>query len=381
MIKILNGSVENFHHDLANKQLFLFGAGRRAAIFYNELELRGKIAAIIDNNNRLWMRGICLENEKITVISTDAFVKEVQKKGIADILLLITPGFYVWNIIKQLDSIEELDNLKCYIGDLLMEYYEKQVFAFSKGTPKIPKKIHYCWFGKKEIPSHLLKYMESWKEKCPQYEIVRWDESNYDITKNQYMKEAYECGKWGFVPDYARLDIIYQEGGIYLDTDIELLNSLDRLLCDDMFCTAVNLSINFGQGFGAVKAHPLIKELRDAYNGKSFYNKDGSLNMMPCYVYQHPVLKRHGFLARNQYQKKDGIVIYPSEVAAPTGMKGWQNNFTENTVMHHHSEFSWVSGEEKESMAEYINQIGKRKIYRGGGLQYRARSRQWGACA
>ncbi|MDE7311140.1 MAG: hypothetical protein K2N87_05890 [Eubacterium sp.] len=382
MIKIIDGSIENFYEDLENKRLFLFGAGRRAFIFYEELELSGKITAIIDNNERLWMNSLCLGKERIPVISAAVFVKEVQKKGISDMLLLITPGFYMWNIVEQLDSFSELDNLKCYIGDLLMEYYEKQAFAFSQGIPKIPKKIHYCWFGKNDMPSHLRRYMESWKEKCPGYEIIRWDESNYDITKNQYMKEAYACKKWGFVPDYARLDIIYQEGGIYLDTDIELLAPLDKLLCDDMFCSAVNLAVNFGQGFGAIKGHPLIKELRDVYDDKSFYNEDGSMNLMPCYVYQNPVLKKHGFQARNQYQKKDGVVIYPSEVAAPTGMKGFQDNFTENTVMHHHSEFSWVSAKEKEGMKEYISQVRHRKIYRGGVIPpYRVHSRQWGACA
>lgn len=87
----------------------------------------------------------------------------------------------------------------------------------------IPKIIHYCWFGGAEIPEHDKKCIESWKKYCPDYQIIRWDESNYDYKKNPYMKEAYEAKKWGFVPDFARLDIVYEHGGIYLDTDVEII--------------------------------------------------------------------------------------------------------------------------------------------------------------
>ena len=92
----------------------------------------------------------------------------------------------------------------------------------------IPKVIHYCWFGGNEMSALEKKCIESWKTQCPDYEIVRWDETNYDVTKNPYMQQAYAAKKWGFVPDYARLDILYQHGGFYLDTDVELLQSLMR---------------------------------------------------------------------------------------------------------------------------------------------------------
>ena len=95
----------------------------------------------------------------------------------------------------------------------------------------IPKIIHYCWIGGTPLPEIAKKCIESWKKCCPDYEIREWNESNYDFTQNVYMKEAYEVKKWGFVPDYARLDIIYRYGGFYLDTDVELLKSLDP------FCT------------------------------------------------------------------------------------------------------------------------------------------------
>ena len=93
----------------------------------------------------------------------------------------------------------------------------------------IPKKIHYCWFGENPMPDKDLENIESWKKFCPDYEIIRWDESNYDVNKIPYIKEAYECKKYAFVSDYARLDIIYHEGGIYLDTDVEIIKNIDFL--------------------------------------------------------------------------------------------------------------------------------------------------------
>ena len=94
----------------------------------------------------------------------------------------------------------------------------------------IPKKIHYCWFGGNPLPEDVKRYIESWKKYCPDYDLIRWDESNYDVHKNAYVELAYQNKKWAFLTDYARLDIIYEHGGIYLDADVELIHSLDDLL-------------------------------------------------------------------------------------------------------------------------------------------------------
>lgn len=143
--------------------------------------------------------------------------------------------------------------------------------------------------------------------------------------------------------------MIYQYGGIYLDTDVEVISSFDNLLNDEMFCGFLcNYIIAFGLGFGAIKGHWLIKELRDYYNDKSFYNDDGSLNLKNCREYQHPVLLRHGFDLENRYQKQNGIVIYPSEVMAPTGISTVANNFTDKTVSIHRTNMSWTDQKTKE---------------------------------
>lgn len=146
----------------------------------------------------------------------------------------------------------------------------------------IPKRIHYCWFGGNPKSELIKNCIASWQEKCPDYEIIEWNESNYDVTANSYVKEAYEAKKWAFVSDYARLDIIYNRGGVYLDTDVELYTSLDDLLKYDAFyCFESSRNINSGLGFGAVKDHASTKSCLGYYNGKHFII-NGKPDLTPC---------------------------------------------------------------------------------------------------
>ena len=318
---------------------------------------------VIDNNIEIQNTMYTYNDKKIPIISMPSFVEETKRIGIENTVVAITVRWTVMPIIEQLDSIQELQGLRCYVMVLLDNYYEKKPFDFTVGSEtKIPKKIHYCWFGGKKIPEHLQKYMDSWRKYCPDYEIIRWDESNYDVSKNRYMREAYECRKWGFVPDYARLDIIYNEGGIYLDTDVELLAPLEGLLYDEMYCGFVCYGlVGLGLGFGAVAGNMLIKEMRDYYDNMSFYCADGSENLSACNIYQHPVLRKYGFkIETNEYQKIGNMVIYPSEVFAPTGAGGIFENRSEKTISMHHEEISWLSSDEKEIFLQFRENLAER---------------------
>ena len=118
----------------------------------------------------------------------------------------------------------------------------------------IPKKIHYCWFGGNPLPELAIKCLESWKKYCPDYEIIEWNETNFNLDSCEYVREAYQAKKWAFVSDYARLKVVYDNGGIYLDTDVELIKSLDRLLKNkSFFGTETTGVVATGLGFGAEK--------------------------------------------------------------------------------------------------------------------------------
>lgn len=207
----------------------------------------------------------------------------------------------------------------------------------------IPKKIHYCWFGGNPIPEKDQKFIESWKKFCPDYEIILWNESNYDVSKNKYMKDAYDAKKWGFVPDYARLDIIYTHGGIYLDTDVEIIKSFDELLDNEAFMGFEGANdIAPGLAFGAVPGHPGIKKLRDMYDEVSFYNEDNTMNLTPSPIMATNLLVKNGAVINDKKQEVLGITIYPTEYFAPFDNSRGRLNCTENTMSIHWYNMSWV---------------------------------------
>lgn len=207
----------------------------------------------------------------------------------------------------------------------------------------IPKKIHYCWIGGNPLPKSAQKCIASWKKFCPDYEIIEWNESNYDFTKNQYMKEALEAKKWGFVPDYARLDIIYKHGGIYFDTDVEVVASFDSMLENNGFAGFEDRSfINFGQGFGAEAGNPVIKKLRDSYNSLNFINVDGTLNMVASPELNTIILVEMGLNRNGEKQILNNcFTIYPSDYFCPKSFTDGIIRTTDNTYSIHHYEASW----------------------------------------
>lgn len=235
----------------------------------------------------------------------------------------------------------------------------------------IPKIIHYCWIGTAEKPESVKYCIESWKKYCPDYEIVEWNESNYDFTKNGYMKEAYEAKKWGFVPDYARLDIVYNHGGIYLDTDVEIIRSFDELLDNEAFIGFENtgtedLFVNCGQGFGAIPNNPLIKEMRDFYDDMHFIEKDGTLNMLPSPHFTTEVLCNNGLIRNNETQNLENIVVYNSDVLCPKNFTTGDIKTTNETYSIHHFTASWLDEKIKAEMdhqrevyKKYGNKLGR----------------------
>ena len=144
----------------------------------------------------------------------------------------------------------------------------------------IPRIIHYCWFGGNEKPEIVKKCMASWKEKCPDFEIKEWNENNFDINMFPYTKEAYENKKWAFVSDVARLWIIYNYGGIYMDTDVEIKGDFGELLSYDSFMFFESVDIATGLGFGAKKNNKLVKAILDDYNDRHFVKKMEILTLL-----------------------------------------------------------------------------------------------------
>jgi len=206
---------------------------------------------------------------------------------------------------------------------------------------RIPKIIHYCWFGGNPLPDLAQKCIASWKKFCPDYRIKEWNESNYDVRNIPYISQAYDAKKYAFVSDYARLDIIYEHGGIYLDTDVELVKPLDNLLNLNGFMGFENGKLcNTGLGFGATSKLPIIKELRDIYTSLYFIKEDGNFNQTPCPYYQTDLLLKKGLLQNDSKQTIEGLTIFPKEYFCPKNYLG-ETNLTKDTYSIHHFDASW----------------------------------------
>ena len=196
---------------------------------------------------------------------------------------------------------------------------------------KIPKIIHYVWFGKNPKSKAVKRCIASWERCCPDYKIIEWNETNYNVKKNRYMYEAYKAKKWAFASDFARYDIVYRYGGIYLDTDVELVKSLDNLLDNKMYMGFLeNKRVNSGLGFGSVAGNPVIKEILEYYKDRSFYKKNGEMDLTICNKNETAVLIRHGLLQNGKEQQLDWVHVYPKEYFNPDLQRPVENTYAIN---------------------------------------------------
>lgn len=270
----------------------------------------------------------------------------------------------------------------------------------------IPKIIHYCWFGGNPLPEMAVKCIESWKKYCPDYEIKRWDESNFDLNCCNYVKEACQAKKWAFVSDYVRFKVLYDEGGLYFDTDVELIKPIDDILergpfmgvevgqpIDERFQAKIDAvmpdidedtymergdiisdcrtaapeltcnqsgateeldrvesgsSVAPGLGLAANPGLALYRKILDYYEKAHFIMPDGSLNQITVVMYTTEYLKRYGLQQPvTSVQKVAGIYVYPADYFCPMDYETGEITLTENTRSIHHYMASWFDPHEK----------------------------------
>lgn len=217
----------------------------------------------------------------------------------------------------------------------------------------IPKIIHYCWFGGKPLPELARKCIASWHKYCPDYEIKEWNESNFDINSCKYVKQAFDNKKWAFITDYVRLYALVNEGGIYMDTDVEVLASLNSFLCEKAF-SGFETSDSVPTGIMACeKGFPLFVELLKYYDNVDFILPDGSLNMVTNVVTITNECEKRGLIRNNTFQIIDGFALYPKDYFCPKNYSDGKIYLTDNSVTIHHFSGSWMNTEDKISMKIY----------------------------
>ncbi len=210
----------------------------------------------------------------------------------------------------------------------------------------IPKKIHYCWFGNNPMPDLAIKCIESWKKYLPDYELCQWNEDTFDVNVNSYVAEAYKVQKYAFVTDYVRLWVLYNYGGIYMDTDVEVLKSYNDLLSlpaftgyektkKDIYCPVTGMMASEAGGIW-------VKEQLEYYNKKHFIRYDGTFDLTSNTDTITSIMKKNGFIVDGKYSVyKDNMHVFPSDYFCPKQWETGEINITENTYCIHHFTGSW----------------------------------------
>lgn len=228
----------------------------------------------------------------------------------------------------------------------------------------IPKKIHYCWFGGKPIPKEYQKYIATWHKFLPDYELIQWNETNFDINASEYTRKAYADGKMAFVSDYARLKILYEYGGVYFDTDVEVIDRLDDIIANGPFMgfeknTFANagdlLNVNLGLGFAVDAYNPIIKDVLNYYDS---HVEDKRLTIV---VIVTDILKKYGLVESDKPVVIEDITIYPWDYFCPVEFLSSKLEITANTRTIHHFSASWMTWFDKLKMKKgyYASKVRK----------------------
>ena len=210
----------------------------------------------------------------------------------------------------------------------------------------IPKIIHWCWFGGNTVPEDVQNYVATWEKCCPDWDIIRWDESNFDVTQNAYCREAYEQKKWAFVADYARLKVLYDYGGFYLDSDVEMIKSLDVFRSYDAV-SGYESERNIPTGtMGGAKHNEWIALLLKEYDRRHFLQPDGSVDMTTnTALITRLTVEVYGIRLTNQITKfgrDERMVLFPSDYFCAKDPDTEIIMKTANTYTIHHFKGTWL---------------------------------------
>lgn len=212
----------------------------------------------------------------------------------------------------------------------------------------IPKVIHYCWFGGNDLPQSAVRCIESWKKYFPDYEIIEWNEQNYNTSKNKYIEDAYKEKKYAFVSDFARFDILYNYGGVYFDVDVEVIKDMSCILmqgpfmgCERRPIDNEEILVNPGLGIGAEPQMSFLKQMLDLYNTISFYDQEGNINQKTIVMYTTEQFRRYGLTNGKEMQHVAGFNIYPWQFFCPMDARSGRIDISDDTYTIHYFLASW----------------------------------------
>lgn len=237
----------------------------------------------------------------------------------------------------------------------------------------IPKIIHYCWFGGNPLPELAQHCINSWQKFCPDYVIMRWDESNFDFEKYPYAKEAFQAKKWAFITDVVRLHALVMYGGIYMDTDVEVIKPLDILLNYRAF-SGFESDTNIPTGtMAAEKEHPLFMEFLNDYQNSHFIKPDGKYDLTTNVTRITQKCLSYGLVQNNTLQTIEGFTLLPKDYLCAKDPGTKIMTITKNTYTIHHFDGSWHTPKERyvfHKTSLYQKRISTKLAHKIAVLQY-----------
>ena len=243
-------------------------------------------------------------------------------------------------------------NIKWFFKDIIITRRTNRIVRkqVSPGD-RIPKVIHYIWIGGGLKPDSVQKYIATWRKNCPDYKIIEWNEKNYNVNKNRYCREAYGAKKWAFVTDYMRLDILDRFGGIYMDSDVEVLKNLNVFLKDKAFSSfeaGDPTQVFLPTGMIASERHGLwVKYLKSYYSShRSFFRDSGEIDTTTnTETITRMTTDKYPIVLDNKLQRFEDFTMYPSDYFCPKSWSTREINLTKNTYAIHHFAASWLPSE------------------------------------
>lgn len=304
------------HAQLFEKKIICYGAGMVAfhmLELFEQYDMLDSILFWIDSNPDKHGTYIAYANHRYEVKDKQALYASDNKNKI---LVLSCENYK--SILGELLEDKENTILDCcayvyannqYIANALKRE-GKIAFKNTSTNYIIPPIIHCCWFGNKKIPDEFQRNIEGWRALCPDYQIYCWNEDNYNVNENVYVREAFEHKQYAFVSDYVRMDVVYKYGGFYFDTDVKLMKNLDCLRGNEAFFSFGKWpAVNSGSGFAAVKQHALVKEIRDNPRSKKHFFENGKVDKTTNLYYETAVLKKYGFSMNFMSQEVNGVLL------------------------------------------------------------------------
>lgn len=368
------------------RNIVLYGAGRFLDLFLqNQKEkvwLCEKIKYIVDKSKEREGKEYFINNRFIKVISLERFLANMPEVSNCIFILTVSPT-NTMDVLHYLDGIKQLSNATFIYGeraagwglDFQPQPSGQKLLPSPSKKYDIPKQIHYCWFGDKPFSETNIKCINSWKTICPEYKLILWNEENYDLLSTpDYVQQAYKLGKYAFVSDYVRLDVVNKYGGVYLDTDVLLLKPLDGLLkYKAIYAYMIYNEIATGLGFASVAGNDDLRNMLNMYSNIQFEDPNGNYNTTPCPRFNTDYFRLKGIRINNSVvMQEDSLFLSSDYLCSLDPVQCSDGNYhlalyalTPNSIGIHLCENSWKSTNEQSAfgqMRKYLKDINERLL-------------------